>query len=308
MSLEIQKEEPPTFTFDHHHFYRNGIPLFLEISENIEEGNTLFLPISALLQSTLSWEEEKEKAFFAIQKNKYLLWHLDLSWEGRCSVKEKVLFLPTAIQAARAFSEKLAPLFVENTVGVSLFLGEPLKEKEEWLEEIHEMASHLPSNVAPFLFFDLSSMKSYKEQVEFLDKSLLERFVLGLQNNRIFYPSLSWKQGRGNLGIFSGEKEENNPLIGILLPSPLVLEPFWDDLFRELEEKKVKYRLLYQNYATGEWDGLEEIWTFSSCVNKKMERILQGFEAAGGKVAKLSKEFRGRGIRTPDLLVPNQSR
>ncbi len=299
MSL-LKQQDPPEFSFDHKNFYEGDRPFFLKISEKTDKkANCFFLPLDASFQSTFSWQKQKKEALFAISKNQYLLWHLQFSWEKTASLQEKGLFLPSAILAIKNFSETLWPLFSQSTLGVSLFRGAPLEATEEWIEDMHEMASYLPPNFPPFLFFDFCGKRSYLEQIHFLDKFREERFILGLKNALFFYPSISWEKGRGNLGILGGKREEEESLLGILLPEPLPLESFWEEFFVFLERTKSRYRLLYQSCATQKWDGLYEICTFSYCVNEKMERILQGFQAAGGKVRLLEKNFGAEGFEPP---------
>ena len=68
-----------------------------------------------------------------------------------------------------------------------------------------------------------------------------------------------------------------------------------------LLETLPSFRPVYEPLLTEQWDGLDEIIVFA--LTPQGKRKLKGFEAAGGEVTD-----RGRGIRTPDLLVPNQPR
>ncbi len=79
----------------------------------------------------------------------------------------------------------------------------------------------------------------------------------------------------------------------------------------------IPYRVITEAFLTEEWDGLEAV--VAGSVSPRGKRMLRGFCASGGIAVFVGEhldlpdemsleEFRGRGIRTPDLLVPNQPR
>jgi hypothetical protein len=86
-----------------------------------------------------------------------------------------------------------------------------------------------------------------------------------------------------------------------------------------LDQLDQPVRIIQEPYLTELWEGVEYLYVLSEAVTPSGHRKLKGFCASGGTVLVegdlmgLSQEIRieeirGRGIRTPGLLVPNQSR
>lgn len=196
----------------------------------------------------------------------------------------------------------------------------------------------LPDQIIPFILFDSCEIKDPILFLDLFSKERFEYFCLGFTHaplpKNLFTTSFSRDNKTLSLGYFgnSFEKKSTNmssiglPIVGFVFPhkdkitKTLLLKV--GETLNVLEE--IPLRLIYEPYLIEEIDGLDKIIVFEEGVSSMGKRQIQGFCAAGGEVIavgdsvqgladelsleKFPERHRGRGIRTPDLLVPNQSR
>lgn len=286
-----EEEALPIFHWDHNTFYKEGKPLSLFLSKKEKDTEGVILTLPAMPSHTLYWQPWIEKADHLQKQGKFLLWQFDF---GKETLKKGAIFEGACKQAVQTFTQTIWPLFASVSLGAILFEGEA---KEVWnpldlspffslLETLRSLASFLPENLPPFLLWDLQHLSSGIDQVYFLNKEHFEYFVLGLKGSLFRYPAFSWERGQANLGSIENPFWKRPPFetLGVLLPKPLCLDKSWELFFFELQKQRVPFRLLYESYATEEWDGLDIIYAKKEGLSIKANRIIQGFEAAGGKV------------------------
>ena len=120
------------------------------------------------------------------------------------------------------------------------------------------------------------------------------------------------------LHLFSPERFEHFTLdtglkfestVGVCFPADSECSSDVIEKIDRLLSSLPSFRPVYEPLLTEQWEGLDDLIVIPEAVTAQGKRKLMGFVAAGGNVIELDDfEIRGRGIRTPDLLVPNQPR
>ena len=254
--------------------------------------------LDATPYSDLKWDVIPQKP---------ILWELE--W-GELNLRN----LPSFQIAMRIFNETIWKSHKEKTLGLILYRGGVPDFKIELLADmLHQLGALLPDEVPPFALFDLEASGSYYTQL--FSKELFSHIHLGFRSAS--FGALSW------IG------DEIKPLrhdakLGIALPlrSKVAQDTTIDICLETLQLNAIPYRLITEMYLTEEWDELDHLIVFSSFLSPQGLRKVKGFEAAGGTIVVVGeklggereismKDFlkdRGRGIRTPDLLLPKQTR
>lgn len=313
MTEEVE-EIVQTLTWDHKQIYLKGkpfTPLIYEREGEPPKGfNTAQVRLPAHLHDDLSWEKEILLARNLVKKGYLILWHLDFGlpdivWEDEPS------FLALKI-GAEQFKKRIFPEFEEASLGILLYKGGlDIREKFQWTSKqqenwersegkdkrlfcldtfayyLHLLAPHLPDSLPLLLALDGREIPP-EELFLLLHKDRFEHFLIALKAS-IPFPALSWGEGTPSLGylgetLFLPPKEEAK--VGILYA------PGIEEILAKLQG--IPYRILYENFATEEWDGLEAILVPGKEISSKAKRILLGFQAAGGAIS--WEEYRGRGI------------
>lgn len=170
--------------------------------------------------------------------------------------------------AVQVFLEGVWSRFQEETVGVVLYKGAiPPFEMEEFAEYLHHLAALLPDEVFPFALFDCPG------DPQLFSKEIFPHIHLGFRSGPIGV--LRW-------GTDIETVSYDAPL-GVALPlreKGVDVRPF----LKHLDEAGCSYRLIAEPYITEEWDELEELIIFKDLISPWGMRMVQGFEAAGGKV------------------------
>lgn len=283
------------------------------------------------MSDDLSWQEPKDEALEAVKRGEDIFWEFDLGLSTPYfSLEDELLFHSLSL-ALLNFSKELWPLFQKNTAGSCLYEGSidfsPFfvwsdKQLENWsvwkedkpkVREEHlrrlfcadafafyfQMLSHrLPDELPITLVFHGKGCGSLAETFQLVSKERFEHFQLELRELPISQES--------SLAVCFPEQAQC---------SEEVLKKL-DQIFEELEKP---LRIIPEPFLTESWEEVEYLYVLSEALTPIGKRKLMGFCAAGGTVIvegdliglsqELSgDEFRGRGIRTPGLLVPNQSR
>jgi hypothetical protein len=288
---------------------------------------TLSLPARA--SDDLLWIEPKEQALQAAARGEAIFWEFDLGLDAPYFPLEDELSFQALSLSLSTFTQELWPLFQDSTEGICLYRGSidfsahftwTERQQAHWKERLqgrsdHEflrrlfcadafssyfqMLSHqLPDSLPITLIFSLEGCGTLAQKFQLVSKERFEHFSVQIEEP-----------------LFS-----DAPSIAICFPeearcSSTVLEKI-DQMF-DLLEKPI--RVIQEPFLTEGWEGVDFLYVLSEAVTERGRRKLAGFCAAGGTVIVegsplgLSQEIgreeiRGRGIRTPGLLVPNQSR
>ena len=93
---------------------------------------------------------------------------------------------------------------------------------------------------------------------------------------------------RGFLGRILPNQKENDPFIGLCLPSRTTVAPSQlkalDSIIAQLRAANYSFRVLAENFLSSDWEELDYIVVLSDCINPTAVRMLHGFCAAGGTV------------------------
>lgn len=171
---------------------------------------------------------------------------------------------------------------------------------------LHRLSASLASEIFSFVLLDMGQEISLSEKAELLSKESFPYIYPGCQD----FPSLFEGVGlRNNLGLYGyvgpreGYQKPEEPTVGIALPKSMKYA-LVEELIKNLQEEGTPFRIFPDHLVAESWGQLSKIYIFPEETHPEAIRHLQGFIAAEGIV----EEFRGRGTRTPDLLVPNQTR
>ena len=236
-----------------------------------------------------------------------IFWHFDLGLD-KISPDDALAF-QSLCAALRHFTSAIYPRFEKKTVGASLYRG-PL-ECLYPVDYFQMLANELPEEIPLYLFFDAAQLMPRSKAFRLLSKERFEHFEICAKNLLSPCWALDWQRNpsKEKVGLLFPEEEacSEDALCKI------------EELMASLDEAGIAWRAVSEAFLTEQWEGLDVIAIQRDTLSPRGKRKLMGFCAAGGLVAisgellglsyEISlEEFRGRGIRTPDLLVPNQPR
>lgn len=278
------EEKAPFASFDHSRFYLDGKPFFPMVYE--EEGlppkefNSVLIRLPAAVHEDLFWDQKLILAEELMGKGFFILWELDFNWE-KINFTDKQTYLSLKI-ACEEFS-RVYSRFEKASLGVLLYKGAIGIDLDSLINFITVLAPSLPDLLPIVLAFE--GDRPEVELLELLHKDKFEHFLIAYQGT-LPISALSWQKGASSLGYLGKDRPLNfvEKKIGVIYSSN----------HKEMEEiiqnLNGPYKVIYENFATEEWDGLDLLITVEKEPSNKVERILKGFEAAGGEV------IRGRGI------------
>lgn len=200
------------------------------------------------LSSECDWETEEGE----------VLWHLDFK------IKSLIPAHLASYQfAVRRFNEVV---YNKETLGVILYQGPvPSFPLEEFADFLHHVAAELPEDLPAFALFDC------KGDPLLFSKEIFPHIHLGFRS--------------GPIGVIEwGETlipKRYDQRVGVALPLTEKGLQF-DEVDACL--KSGSYRFINEPYLTEEWDDLDEIIIFKDLISPWGRRMLQGFEATGGKI------------------------
>ena len=225
--------------------------------------------LDASEHSTLRWEIDNDYPL--------VLWELDFGLtEALVADEPRYLALELAVDH---FSKTVWPQLSNQTFGVALYRGpfvQALIEPLKWL------ASHLPEEVRPFVFFDTKAIPdaaTYFRLLNQADLGFLTPILKGEWAEKYPYaiPALAWDHSNSPLGFVSNTLftplAEKTLDTAVLLPKTGAF-PIPETVFRMIPEQ----------ILTHEWEGVDHLIVTPSSVSAKCRRKLLGFEAAGGEV------------------------
>ena len=290
---------------------------------------TIQLP--SRISDDLNWSAQKNQALLAVESGEKIFWEFDLGLSVPYFPLEDELLFHSLSLSLTTFTKELWPLFQKNTEGACLYHGsidfspffiwtdkqllnwkswklERPDGKEDHLRRLFcadafafyfQMLSHrLPDDLPITLILSGQGCGTLAEMVQLVSKERFEHFNVELKDMPI----------------------SRAPSIAVCFPeeaqcSQEILEKM-DRIFDGLEKP---IRVIPEPFLTEYWEEVEYLYVLSEALTQSGKRKLMGFCAAGGTVVVEgdliglpqeieSEEVRGRGIRTPGLLVPNQSR
>lgn len=232
----------------------------------------------------LSWEKEKEKARGSVD----FFWKLSLGMEQIDFPIHDEMHLATLRIAVQEFVRELLPI---GGRGVILYRGtlelDRLQREMErpdspfagkafaidcYANYFQILAHCFPDDTPLFVLFEC--LESSAETLALISRPSLEHFQVALKDPQFFRRGWRWDEG----GLF---QVTEGPKKGQVFPM------HWDGVSKpEMKD----FEIVLESKLNEEWDGLEEIHLLSQKLSERGERMLKGFEAAGGKV------IRGRGI------------
>lgn len=180
----------------------------------------------------------------------------------------------------------------------------------------------IPDEVPLFAFLDATD-SSLARSALVLSQERWEHFFVVSEGGPT---SMGWNTdtfSTGWMGVRNIAKQTEEEKLGVCLPSDKHFKvSCMERLFDRLLDASVSFRIINESFISEMWDGLDYILLPKGPLQEISRRMLEGFCAAGGYIVfeeenlALSSEIslkaflqdRGRGIRTPGLLVPNQSR
>lgn len=289
-------------TSDHSHFYLDDQPFTPKIYDgpafDSERGfNVSVIKLDATLGSTLSWEVPPAENF--------VIYELDFGLANPTFSMADPMPLATFKQAIDYFAEKVV---CEKTLGAILYRGEANFAKSfAWKElfdgphddplkvgmfasnllsdYLHALAARLPEQVAPMALMDATHLTN-AETALFLSKSRYTHINLGIKGNTVPLWGFSWETGvstSGFLGHSSFFEMEKPAEVGLLFPQDPMVTP---ELLRQVDAliSECPIRVIPEVLMPENWDGLNGLIAFKEGLTDFGKRVLDGFEATGGRV------------------------
>jgi|GEM_PF-6825951 len=273
-----QEIAPPEITFNEH-LYIDGKKRRLKIFDGPNPPDSYdagIIKLSARPESTLNWEEEIKAARVLLEKNKYIIWEMDLGLFEEGFSFDDGLAHNSRMVAITQFKEEVYPHFKSNTGGLIPFRGAPIQDADALSYHLTLYAHQLDDDLSIILLLDFSGLSPTKS-AHLLHPKRFSHYLLGIKGSEIPFNAFGYGK-EGKFGLIGdgdlGEIEEEK--VGVLVP-----DGNFDDLLSEID---VPYRLLYEDFANTSWDGLDVIIAHAEFVNVKAKRVLQGFAAAGGDI------------------------
>jgi hypothetical protein len=219
--------------------------------------------LPARLSDDLKWDLSQ-------QSGSELLWHLQLGI-GEFPWEDEMAFQACCL-AVKHFLERIRPLGGQ-TKGVSLYQG-PLLDSPQAMDWLRRLAGEFPEEMRIFLVFDLHDVPR-AEALARVSHSNFAHFELVLTPDP--------------------RQQGDNPRRGICMPALSEWTESFEQMLRIFDHAKMPYRVIHERVMHEQWDGLDEIWILPQTISPRGQRMLLGFEAAGGTV----KTFGAEGFEPP---------
>ncbi len=295
----MDEEAPAKLSWDHQTFLVDGAPFYPT------PDNTLIVPLPCQPHADLNWSIPTT--------SKKILWHFLFDLEAPFFPLTDELHFQSLALACKHFSQTIWPRYQEQSLGgilyqgsadlLSHFLWNDIQKTnyEAWTalnKNAHPqffcadalssycqlLAHHLPDELPLVLCFNAEFLPSLSRALNLLSRERFEHFLLALQTPSWPMPSLHWNQ---------------DGLSFRPLPAPTALcfpkndlmteETFFeiDKILDALYESNQSFRVVFEEFLTEQWEGLDEIQVLPHALSAQGKRKLLGFEAAGGKIREL---------------------
>src|SRR5579872_3728900 len=157
-------------------------------------------------------------------------------------------------------------------------------------EYLQRLISYLPDQLLVFCLLDLSFLSRRAEAAHLLSKEHFSHLHLAVKGAFLPLSGLTWQEGN-SLGGWIGEgspRFNTSPSLSIAFSfpgdyycSPQILSAL-EKTFRQLQERKISYRLIPESLLVEQWDGIDFLIVHSESLSPQGRRALKGFCAAGG--------------------------
>ena len=186
------------------------------------------------------------------------------------------------------FKEQFSGSF-GNPLEVKLFMLDMLADY------LHGLGAYLPEELTAYALFDVTGIPP-TEAAQMMSGERFSHLRLATKGNTVPLLSLGWETGVSRLGYIGKSsffEAVPETTLGLALPlDALITEEvrgMLDHLLNEWPLRVVPERLMTEN-----WGELDAIIAVEGAISPYGERMLQGFEAAGGK--KMIYSRRGFGV------------
>lgn len=212
--------------------------------------------LDASLCSDLKWEVESNAP--------EILWELDFQITSLNQPQ-----LSSYQLAVKHFAETVWERYQKETLGAVIYKGKvPNYPLEDFASYLHHLAAYLPDEVPPIVLFDCVG-----DPLRF-SKEIFSHLHLGFRDDRLGV--MQWGEALKPL--------RHDAALGVVLPLHEKGITF-ETVLKRLSHLDRPYRMIAEPYLTEEWDGLDEIIIFSDWISPWGKRMVQGFEATGGKIS-----------------------
>ncbi len=192
------------------------------------------------------------------------------------------------------FKEQFEGSF-DNPLEVKLFMLDMLADY------LHGLGASLPDELPAYALFDVTGVSS-AEAAQLMSGERFSHLQLATKGNVVPLASLGWETGVSRLGyigkssFFEAVKETH---LGLALPVDALITEEVRLMIDELLEKW-PLRVVPERLMTENWGELDAIIAIEGAISPYGERMLMGFEAAGGKKMIYSKKnFGVEGFEPP---------
>jgi hypothetical protein len=267
---------------------------------------------------TLDWSKEIAEARKGVAAGEKIFWKFRLGLERPFfPLGEELLFQSLSL-ALTHFSKEIWPEFQEVTFGLCLYRGPadlpPIfswtgRQKEAystWIleEELEDTASakqlycleafaiyfqmlshRLPDEANIFLLFDVAGFTAPSSLLAALGKERFEHFSLALRGMDLYQVPDSGIPREG----FRWEGDSIrfhaiDSFSGLVFPEKRSAAAQFD---RALSQMKVPVKVVFESFLSEEWEGLDRLFVLAKELSPQGQRMLKGFESAGGEVVLL---------------------
>jgi hypothetical protein len=259
--------------------------------------NIVHLFVDLSLTASLDFSSLEKEMEEIVSKGGRIFWEINFDFDLVGGLFTHPLRFSTYQMSLKEFSSQILEKNPESAVGLSLYRGESsissilerhqelmqmyqelLENKTDtpfdrelfsltiFVEFLHRLGSIIPETIPLHCFFHLSHEYTLAQLATLFSK---ERFL-----HLKFHIE-------GSLLPFE-EKEE--PTWGIVLPQEQRIDyELLDEMLTQLLKKTAHFRILPEGLISELWHGLDNILFASKSLTKDGKRMLQGFNAAGGR-------------------------
>ncbi len=183
----------------------------------------------------------------------------------------------------------------DNPLEVKLFMLDILADY------LHGLGAFLPEELPAYALFDVTGIPS-AEAAQLMSGERFSHLQLATKGNMVPLNSLGWETGVSRHG-YIGKSSLFEPLpetnLGLALPLDAHMTSEVHSLIEELLGKWA-VRVVPERLMTENWGELDAIIAIEGAISSYGERMLKGFEAAGGKRIICSKKnFGVEGFEPP---------
>ncbi len=292
--------------------------------------NTLNIYIDARPSSDLAWESLESEIEVAIKLNAKLSFELDFGFsEKKALLRDSAAFFSRGL-AVNAFSERVYSKYKSQIAAIILYRGsgdftdsissdaslytdfyewkrayfgeEALSKQmfrlfsmELLMQNLHRLSASLIDDVPLIALFDLKDTNRPSYQAELLSKSFFPYILPGVKHANSLFSGFGW-QDSGDLGMIGHKSAplipRNPPFLGVVLPEMgKVPYDLFDQAVTLLNDSRIDYVIFPELLMIESWHGLDYILVFSEAVSREGRRMLQGFNAADGKVISVGEKL-----------------